>query len=162
MITLGFYKGPGIWVDRVIRWATRSPYSHVEVLLDGIPEGGSTRTSYSASGRDGGVREKGITFDAGKWDFVSVPWVDPIKALAIFSQEQGSAYDWLGLILSQVLNLHRGSKGRWFCSELIAHVLGLPSPSSWSRGEVKDIVDYLNRIRPFDIVSEAQQPRVAS
>ena len=31
-VTLAFYRGRGDLLDRVIRWVTRSPYSHVEII----------------------------------------------------------------------------------------------------------------------------------
>ena len=36
-IRLAFYKGKGDWVDKVIKWWTKSQYSHVEVE-DGLTE----------------------------------------------------------------------------------------------------------------------------
>ena len=32
-IKLAFYKGKGNWKNKVIRWWTKSPYSHVELIL---------------------------------------------------------------------------------------------------------------------------------
>lgn len=47
-VRLAFYKGEGDWVDKVVRWWTKSQYSHVEVIVGD--------TWYSSSPRDGGVR----------------------------------------------------------------------------------------------------------
>ena len=33
-ISVAFYKGKGNWKNRVIRWWTKSPYSHAELVLD--------------------------------------------------------------------------------------------------------------------------------
>ena len=71
MITLAFYKGRGSswWIrlqDGLIRFATRSPYSHVELIV-GRAEHDREETCLSSSGRDGGVREKRIVLERAKW-----------------------------------------------------------------------------------------------
>ena len=45
-IRLAFYKGKGDWVDKLVRWWTKSQYSHVEVVVG--------NTWISSSPRDGG------------------------------------------------------------------------------------------------------------
>lgn len=65
MITLAFYHGKGgsrwqRWQDRAIRWRTWGRMSHVE-LIEGRAEYDLPALCLSASGRDGGVREKKIT-----------------------------------------------------------------------------------------------------
>ena len=32
-ISVAFYKGKGSWKNKIIRWWTKSPYSHVELVL---------------------------------------------------------------------------------------------------------------------------------
>ena len=54
---VALYKGPAKdWRHKVAHWAvcvaTRSPYSHCELVIDGV--------CWSASARDGGVRGKVI------------------------------------------------------------------------------------------------------
>ena len=76
MITLAFYKGRGSswWIrlqDGLIRFATRSPYSHVELIV-GRAEHDREETCLSSSGRDGGVREKRIVLERAKWDLVDL------------------------------------------------------------------------------------------
>ena len=51
--------------DASVRWWTRGPYSHVELVFsDGM--------SASASPRDGGVRFKRIDFKPEHWDFIDL------------------------------------------------------------------------------------------
>ena len=49
-VQLALYKAPGEWTNALIRWWTRSQYSHCELVIDG--------TCYSSSERDRGVRSK--------------------------------------------------------------------------------------------------------
>ena len=50
-VQLALYKGRGTLFNALIRWWTRSPYSHCELVING--------TCYSSSIRDGGVRGGG-------------------------------------------------------------------------------------------------------
>ena len=45
------------------------------------------------------------------------------KARAFCRLECGCAYDWKGLIFSQLLNLGYHSATKWFCSEVVAAAL---------------------------------------
>ena len=148
-VTLAFYKGRGDWLDRVIRWVTRSPYSHVEIVaLTGhaTTAGHMQAEAVSASYRDGGVGQRRIDLNPDHWDLVTVPWTIPARVWGRALVEAGAGYDYAGLILSQLLHLRRGSGRRWFCSELVAHALDLPRPSSYSPGDLHDLVTMINDI----------------
>jgi hypothetical protein len=138
MTILAFYKARGTIADRMIRLITRSDYSHVEILPGCMvpPQPSFEWDSFSSSGRDGGVRLKRIRFDEGSWDFVAVPWADDDRIQNAMISEVGLGYDWIGLFLSQLLNLRRGSSRRWFCSEMVAHVLEMPTPYALSPGDL--------------------------
>jgi hypothetical protein len=116
---LAFYKGrrggfAGLF-DAAVRWWTRGPYSHVELVFsDGL--------AASASQRDGGVRFKPITFHPDRWDFVPVDG-DEDAARAWFAGHWGAAYDYAGLF-GFVWRPGKGASRRWFCSEAIAAALG--------------------------------------
>ena len=148
MITLAFYKGTGRLSDRVIRWVTRSPFSHVE-MLERYPvprtDGRQFGMAWSSSGRDGGVRFKTILFEPGRWVFVEVPWV-PTSAINRIRAQMGKPYDFFGLIWSQLLNLRRHDQDRWFCSEICAHALGLASPQEFAPGDLYSRVLEMNRV----------------
>lgn len=118
---LAFYKGPANdWVHKTTHHATclwtRSKYSHVELVIDGV--------CYSASGRDGGVRKKVIPNlnSSGRWDIYEVK-IDKAFALNLFKYEEGLGYDYLG-VAKFVLPFIPESQSRWYCSELIAAMMG--------------------------------------
>lgn len=137
-VKVAFYRGKGDWKDKVIRWATKSPYSHVEVVgLDG--------RAYSSSARDGGVRIKEIDFGDGKWDLVECPWMDQSHVDRIALQV-GKKYDYTGLLLSQALNLSRHKRKRFFCSEIVAWAIGLGQPQRMSPGGVYYLCQLLNEL----------------
>nr|MCU0882145.1 hypothetical protein [Hyphomonadaceae bacterium] len=58
----------------------------------------------------------------------------------------GKPYDWPGLIRTQVFKLRAGPawKRRWFCSEIVAHALGLPDPWQFSPGSLFERVSQMN------------------
>lgn len=143
---LAFYVGKGNLVDRAIRFATHSPYSHVELVSLGkvIEHRSRTMWSMSASARDGGVREKAITFQAGRWEFLPLEnWYGDFvwsKAKA----ELGRSYDYLGILFNFTVQIRRHLRGSWFCSELCGHALGLDQPHRLSPGALYDVVKARN------------------
>ena len=72
-----FYKAtrPGLQgiYSRAVRWIDRGPYSHCELVVDGV--------AYSSSLMDGGVRGKVIQFKPEHWDFIDLPWADAQRVL---------------------------------------------------------------------------------
>ena len=62
---LAFYQGSGRPDDRLIRFATNSHFSHVELVHanEGQSSPPTLAEAISASGRDGGVRQKKINFE---------------------------------------------------------------------------------------------------
>ncbi len=118
---LAFYKGePTDFVHKVSHHATclwtRSKYSHVELVIDGV--------CYSASGRDGGVRSKVIKNlnTSGRWDIYEV-LIDKQFALNFFRAVNGLGYDYLG-VAKFVLPWIPEPESRWYCSELVAAMMG--------------------------------------
>ena len=132
MTTLAFYCGPGDYRDAVIRQTTGSRFSHVEMVhANGL--------CISASKRDGNcVRQTHIDFKAGHWTFLHTSH-DPARAWAISEQYIGHPYDTLGAVCSG-LGVPRHIRGSWFCSELIAHSLGLPEPHTYHPGALFDVL----------------------
>ena len=113
----GRRKGPRGWFDALVRWWTRGPYSHCELVIDGL--------CWSSSARDGGVRGKAIVLGAN-WDVFDVPG-DEAKALAWFQAHKGARYDVAGLF-GFVWRREYGDGQRWFCSEACAAALGYREP----------------------------------
>jgi hypothetical protein len=142
MLRAAFYKGthaglPGIY-NRLVRWWTRSPYSHVELIL---PAFGSAASS---SAMDGGVRFKAIDFDAALWDFVDLPADLSDGAEAWFNQHYGDGYDYLGNV-HFVLSAVGDDKRKWFCSEAVAAALGMPNPERFDPGTLHAALTFLNQ-----------------
>lgn len=136
-----FYRGtrPGLagvynWLVR--KW-TRSPYSHVELVLTGGWCG-------SASFMDGGVRLKVIDFDPAHWDMVDLPAALEPAALAWFEQHRGARYDLLGN-LHFIIRPVAHDKARWFCSEAIAAALGMPEPWRYDPGTLYSALQFFHR-----------------
>ena len=133
---IAFYRGRGRVMDHVVRFATRSPWSHCELIRQETrPRRGDTVTCLSASGRDRGVRIKEITLEDGKWDIYEVPWAPP-ETWDRAAAKLGQPYELWPLFLSQLFNFRRHCRDQWFCSELIAHALGLSMPHAKSPGDL--------------------------
>lgn len=122
-IHLAFYKGPATnLVDRFTDWAirkfTHSPYSHVEIVINGM--------GYSSSARDHGVRCKAIDFTTGKWDTFALESPPDLEkaVLVFFSNTQGLPYDWAG-VARYVLPFLYNSPNHWYCSEWCSAALGM-------------------------------------
>lgn len=105
----------------VCAW-TKSPYSHCELVIDGV--------CYSSSKRDGGVRAKEIDLKSGHWHVLEIGG-DKSAALKWFQGNSGARYDVAGLF-GFVLPFRTHNLNRWFCSEACAAALGIPEPWRYS------------------------------
>jgi len=134
-----FYRGtrPGLAgiYSRVVRWWTKSPYSHVELVL-------SSGRAWSSSFEDGGVRSKLIDFDPARWDLVDLPPALEHAAVAWFEAHRGAGYDLVGN-LQFVISPVPHSRRRWFCSEAVAAALGIPDPWRYSPGALASTLTLL-------------------
>jgi hypothetical protein len=117
-VRVALYKAPGTWFDKVVRWWTRSQYSHCELVF-------SNGLWFSSSPRDGGCRFKSITPADGAWDFIEIS-LTPEQERAVYDfclREDGCWYDWIGIIFTQVLPLSFENPWWWFCSEICVAAL---------------------------------------
>lgn len=142
-----FYKGtqagPTGLFDRVVRWWTRSPYSHVELIFyDGGPN--AISQAASSSRVDGGVRFSWFTFDPALWDFVDLPDALALPALEWFREHEFEKYDLLGNI-HFVLSPVRDDKRKWFCSEAVAAALGIPDPARFDPGTLYAALSFITQ-----------------
>ncbi len=147
-VTLAFYKGRGNSVfqrlqEGLIRGVTRGIYSHVE-LISGDAVHDSHAICLSASGRDGGVREKRILLKPESWDLIAVS-VAAEAPCQFIRKHLGARYDYAGLMLSQVLAFGGHNPDKWFCSEICAAALGLPNPQRVSPQFLFDVVTWGGR-----------------
>lgn len=129
MIQLAFYKGKGDFFDKLIRWWTKSPYSHVALVDNGI--------CYEADANTGKViRWKWLTrYIPENWDLIEV---DSKNAATFMATQVGKGYDYLG-ILGFILPWKPQVKSKWYCSELVAAALGM-SKTSISPGTLFNIL----------------------
>lgn len=114
-----FYKGPETFFGRLIRWWTKSPYSHCALYFR--PEGAPGFILEAMAGI--GVRERlMVGIDATLWDTVAVPVSKESyeKALTWARSELGCKYDWKGIFWAQILRIPRAHPDQWFCSEYAA------------------------------------------
>ncbi|WP_179378436.1 hypothetical protein [Jannaschia marina] len=133
---VAFYRGRGRMMDKVVRFATRSPFSHVELIRqEERPKRGDTVTCLSSSARDGGVRIKDIELKDGKWDIYEVPWAHP-STWDRAARHLGKPYELWPMVISQLFNFRRHSREQWYCSELIAYALNLSMPHAKSPGDL--------------------------
>ena len=63
MVKIAMYKGRKRVFNRLVSWWTRGPYSHTELVIDGV--------CYSSSFLDKGVRKKAIELDPENTDYYS-------------------------------------------------------------------------------------------
>lgn len=139
-VQLALYKAKGNWLNRLIRWWTKSPYSHCELVVNGM--------CYSSSIRDGGVRGKVMALPADKWDVIDLPWADAGVVQGWFDRHAHDRYGWIDLVLCQLLGMRRDSRGV-FCSEACAAALRYPNPTRFSPQTLADECRYIGKNTVF-------------
>jgi len=130
---LAFYIADnGKFYDKLINvWTGNYGYSHVELVFsDGV--------SFSASNREGKVRFKEIHYDPKRWVIINLSF-SRAEELAIRKAAIkliNKKYDWKGVLLHQFIGRIIGhitsdydiialqSKNKWWCSEIVAFLLG--------------------------------------
>lgn len=127
-------------MDGVIRFATRSSFSHVE-LIEGPARLGEQAVCLSSSGRDGGVREKEILLNPESWELIAVN-SDPAGVGDFIRSRIGARYDYLGIVMSQIFALARHDEAKWFCSEICAAALGMANAQRMSPQSLYDVVTW--------------------
>ena len=124
---VALYKStrPGIQgvSNRLIRWWTRSIYSHCELVFSG-------GMAASSSFIDGGVRFKRINFNPEHWDFIGVDG-DEASALQWFTEREDAKYDVFG-IAGFVMGFIGHDKNKYTCGESIAGALGFAEPERFT------------------------------
>lgn len=138
------FHGKGV-ISRIIRWQTRSYYSHAAIIFpDGVVYEawqGSARKFY----RNSGVRKTVLTSTEGV-DAFDIPGVTDsqyLKLRTCLNEEVGQKYDYIS-VLRFLTRREPHNNRKWFCSELIVHfllrvgvrILNL-EPSKVSPGQIK-------------------------
>lgn len=103
-------------ISKVIKYKTKSPYFHVELVLDDV---------WISAAPGEKVHINKLQELDKKYAYVDVK-IDGrrLKKVKKFAQEQeGKDYDMLGLIFSQALHKDINNNNKWFCSELVSELL---------------------------------------
>ena len=150
-IRIAFFKGDRReWLHRFIRWWTRSPYSHAEIVLDG--DAWVSISPFLFTRVAARVRTHVPDDDWDYLDFRVTP--EELHALKDFiSETTGDGYDWIGMLLSQVLPIIIRGRGRWYCSQWIAHGLVHAGIVKLKRLGIYEFPD-LHPGRLYDILSQ--------
>ena len=152
-ITIAFYKGKGDFVYAVVRWWTKSIYSHAELILpDEL-----TWISISPSFNSKITRRLKLEIDYSEWDLINIE----VSAeqynviLAFFEETEGQGYDWAGMLLSQFLPCKIKHRERWYCSEWIAYALRIACVFDWRKMKMYDRQD-LSPAALHDLIKNIQ------
>lgn len=145
---IAFYKGtrPGLagLFNRAVRWWTRGPYSHCELVLWQQADGSAV--CGSSSNLDGGVRRKVIVLDPARWDVFDIPWANQAAALDWFIRHDGEAYDSGGLFGFVWRRGDGDDRSKWWCSESLAAALGFVDPWRICPNGLAALVKSINRL----------------
>jgi hypothetical protein len=156
-IRIAFFKGDRHeWHHRFIRWWTKSPYSHAEIVLDG-----ETWVSISPFLFTRVAARVRTHVPEDEWDYLSFRITpEEMNALKDFiSETTGDGYDWTGMLLSQVLPFIVKGKGKWYCSSWIAHALSHAGIVKWKRLGIYEFPD-LHPGKLYEILEQlADMPR---
>jgi hypothetical protein len=138
-IKIAFYKGKGDFLNGVVRWWTKSVYSHAELVL---PDG-YTWIGISPFLKSKVASRRKLLIDYSEWDFITLnvtkEQVDII--MEFFEDTEGQRYDWIGMLLSQFLPCKIKHKKRWYCSEWIAYALRIACVFDWRIIKIYDRKD---------------------
>ena len=101
---------------------TNSIYYHVEIIIDKI--------WISSNPDSGGITIGELKTLNSNWDYCHVGVVEItekqyLNLMHFISEQKGTKYDWMGIILSQFLPFKFHSKKKWFCSEIVTKLLQL-------------------------------------
>tara|TARA_R110000787_G_scaffold10338_3_gene35158 strand:- start:10621 stop:11097 length:477 start_codon:yes stop_codon:yes gene_type:complete len=136
---VAFYRGSGGWKNKIIRWWTKSPYSHVELVL---PDN-ETWISISPLLTSKVAMRTRKEWDPKQWELVKLDITEQqlLVILEFYESTKGCSYDWVGMFLSQFLPFHIKRKGKWYCSEWIAYALRISCIVDWRLIKIYDRAD---------------------
>lgn len=135
MVELAFRKYGRTFRDTLITGRTLNLIPHCEVILGRT---GDKTLNLLSSPKVGGVRVVSREHDPRGWECIR--WVDSQGDIrkrlnAACDEEVGKPYDYVGAVLMGLYSPPK-RKEAWFCSELVAHILGLENPHSYSPGKL--------------------------
>jgi hypothetical protein len=139
IIKVAFYKAHGDYINKIVRWWTKSKYSHAELILpDGITWIGISPFKGSM------LKAKHKKhYSELEWDFIELKITEEQLMVIneFYDSTKGARYDWVGMTLSQCLPFHVKQKGKWYCSEWIAYALRISCVIDWRLIKIYDRAD---------------------
>lgn len=123
---LALYKGSNRCISKLIKWWTKSDYSHCEIVFSDGMWG-------SSSDLEGGVCLRYVEHDPQLWVFYDISHFNETRARAWFELNKGRGYDYLGL-LGFVIRPIKGSLGRLGCGHACMAALGYKEPWRFDPG----------------------------
>ncbi|OBX73730.1 hypothetical protein A9308_00535 [Moraxella atlantae] len=128
---------PRSWQEKMTARLDGGRFCHCELMFEQNDDG--TWKTVSSLPKTG-VRLRHVTLEGSHW--VKVPVVvDADLCKAWYALHTGQNYDWLGLVTTK-LPFINGHKGKWFCSELVAALLGLSNAGSYG---IEDLYRYVKQ-----------------
>lgn len=126
-VFLACYRGSGNFLDKIIRYITKSQHSHCEIVVN-------KDHWYTSSRLHGGVVRwhREITED---WDFIPLLSVTCEQVEDWYEQTAEHAYNWVG-ILGHCIRKPFAPRTRWHCAQWCAVLLGLACPVLQSPGSL--------------------------
>jgi hypothetical protein len=115
---IAFRKNSNTIPSKLIRWWTKSPYSHCELVF-------KNGLTFSAFIEDFRTDFKSASHDPSEWDIIEIP-IDLETEYKIYQfcvDEDNCLYDIVGLTLTQFLPLGFENPWWWFCSEICVAAL---------------------------------------
>lgn len=142
-ITIAFYKGRGLRRDKIIRWWTKSPYSHVELIMPNGTMTGITPPDHPVirTKKLGGVERSDWDFPKADWDLIDIRVTDcQLSSLRTFIEStRGQGYDWIGMIVSHLTPFKVRTPSKWYCSEWVAYALSVSKILTWKQLKLYDM-----------------------
>lgn len=115
---IAFRKGDTSFASKMIRWWTKKPYSHCELVF-------SNGLTFSAYIEDFKTSFKNKEHLPEEWDFLTIPITleEEQKIYKFCLEEVNCYYDIIGLLFTQILPLSFENPYWWFCSEVCVSAL---------------------------------------
>lgn len=128
VIKVAFYKGSGGLIHKIVRWWTKSKYSHVELIMPDDKTWVSISPFLSSRVTSKKIETK---FNDAEWDVLTfaLSFREPVEAYQLrqlhkfINRTEGMKYDWFGMLISNFSPFLIKHRHKWYCSEWIAHAL---------------------------------------
>lgn len=139
----GTHKGWKGWFNRLIRWATKGPYSHSEVCVGHPFE--SEVLCVSSVGTEGGVRGKVQRLDPADWDIVPMIGTTEKDVFDFLKKCEGAPYDLIGCLRTVLPFVGHEHPVKWFCSEVAAAIYRQKEGWRFHPNAVHPVIDSRNQ-----------------